>query len=61
MSEIHWHETFEAALADNEWLINNKFSAADVMCGSSACFMKQFGMLPKSEILEAYAARCMAR
>lgn len=54
-------ETFEKGLGDKEWLVGNTFSAADVMCGSSACFMKQFGMMPASKTLEAYAARCMAR
>ncbi len=53
-------ETFEKGLEGKDWLLGD-FSAADVMCGSSACFMKQFGMLPASKTLEAYAERCMAR
>lgn len=53
--------TFEKGVGDGPWILGDKFSAADVMCGSSACFMKQFGMLPTSKPLEAYAERCMAR
>lgn len=54
-------ETFEKGLGKNEWILGDKFSAADVMMGSSAAFMKQFGMLPKNQTLEAYAERCVAR
>ena len=38
-----------------------EFSAADVMLGSSAGFLRMFGMLPESRVLEAYGDRCMAR
>lgn len=54
-------ETFEGGLEGREWLLGDQFSAADVMCGSSALFMKQFGMLPESRLLEDYAERCSAR
>lgn len=54
-------ETFEGGLEGREWLLGDQFSAADVMCGSSAMFMKQFGMLPESRLLEDYAERCSAR
>lgn len=54
-------ETFEKGLGKNEWMLGDKFSAADVMMGSSAAFMKQFGMLPNNKTLEAYADRCTAR
>ena len=53
--------TFEARLAGRDWVIGDAFSAADVMLGSSAIFMRMFGMLPESDVLEAYADRCMAR
>jgi len=53
--------TFENSLGDNDWILGDQFSAADVMVGSSACFMKQFDMLPDRKVLEDYAARCMAR
>jgi glutathione S-transferase len=54
-------ETFEKGLGKNEWMLGDKFSAADVMMGSSAAFMKQFGILPNNKTLEAYAERCTAR
>jgi glutathione S-transferase len=53
--------TWERRLADREWVVGGAFSAADVMLGSSAIFLRMFGMLPGSETLEAYADRCMAR
>ena len=42
-------------------LLGDKFSAADVMVGSSVLFMQQFGVMPDSERLKAYAERCAAR
>lgn len=54
-------ETLEAGLAPGPWILGERFSAADVMIGSSAYFMKQFGVLPASEILNAYIERCLAR
>lgn len=52
---------FEKGVSDGPWILGETFSAADIMCGSSACFMKQFDMLPESKALNAYAERCMAR
>jgi glutathione S-transferase len=54
-------ETLEAGLADSDWLLGDRFSAADVMVGSSVLFLQQFGMLPESTILSAYAKRCSSR
>ncbi len=54
-------ETFEKGLKPGPWILGEKFSAADVMLGSSAVFMRQFGMLPKNPSIEAYADRCLAR
>jgi glutathione S-transferase len=54
-------KTFEGGLREGPWLLGEKFSAADVMCGSSAAFMKQIGILPESQALTDYAARCEAR
>ena len=31
------------------------------MLGSSAVFLRMFGMLPESPVLEAYADRCLER
>lgn len=53
--------TFETAVKSGPWILGDTFSAADVMVGSSACFMQQFGMLDDSDVLKAYADRCMKR
>ena len=54
-------ETWESGLSDKEWILGSDFSAADVMLGSSAAFMRMFEMLPDSPTLSAYADRCLAR
>ena len=54
-------ETLEQAVANREWILGDTFSAADVMVGSSAVFMRMFNMLPDSDILAGYADRCLAR
>lgn len=54
-------ETLEQALRDNTWLLGEQFTAADVMVGSSVAFLRMFGMLPESAVLNAYADRCLAR
>lgn len=51
----------EKGVADSEWLLGDTFSAADVMVGSSANFMKMFGALPENKPIEAYIERCLAR
>jgi len=53
--------TMESALEGKTWLLGEQFSAADVMVGSSVAFLRMFEMLPDSEILNAYADRCLAR
>ena len=54
-------ETWEAALQGRDWIVGDRFTAADVMLGSSAVFMRMFDMLPESNNLNAYADRCLAR
>ena len=54
-------ETFDRALDDHPWILGKQFSAADVMLGSSAVFMRMFEMLPGSKNLGAYADRCLER
>jgi glutathione S-transferase len=54
-------ETFDRALDNKEWILGDWFTAADVMLGSSAVFMRMFEMLPDSSNLGAYADRCEAR
>lgn len=52
---------FEEGLGDRPWILGDTFSAADVMLGSSAIFMRMFSMMPESPTLNAYADRCSER
>ena len=54
-------ETFEKGLQDGPWLLGDRFSAADILVGSSAVFLRMFNLLPESPVIEAYADRCLAR
>ena len=54
-------ETFDNALEQKDWILGDQFTAADVMLGSSAIFMRMFDMLPKTRNLGAYADRCLER
>ena len=54
-------ETWDQALHDRDWILGDRFTAADVMLGSSAIFLRLFKMLPESDNLDAYADRCLAR
>jgi glutathione S-transferase len=54
-------EVLEQGLEGGQWLLGDRFSAADVMVGSSVYFMKLFGIFPESPVLAAYADRCLAR
>jgi glutathione S-transferase len=53
--------TFDEALDGNEWIVGDHFTAADVMLGSSAVFLRMFEMLPDNKNIGGYADRCMAR
>lgn len=53
--------TFDAALEDKEWILGDRFTAADVMLGSSAVFLRMFDMLPETRNIGGYADRCLAR
>jgi glutathione S-transferase len=48
-------------LSRGPWILGERFSAADVMLGSSAHFMREFKMLMDDPVLFAYADRCEAR
>ncbi len=54
-------ETLQQGLAGKTWILGEHFTAADVMLGSSTVFLRMFDMLPDSELLNAYADRCLAR
>lgn len=53
--------TLATGLGDGPWILGDQFTAADVMLGSSVHFMRQFGLLDESPVLESYGERCMAR
>lgn len=52
---------FDEGLAGKSWILGDQFTAADVMLGSSAVFMRMFEMLPDSKNIDAYADRCQTR
>lgn len=54
-------ETWEQGLDGHDWIVGGEFTAADVMLGSSAVFLRMFDMLPASDVLGAYADRCLER
>ena len=54
-------ETWDDALEEREWVLGEQFTAADVMLGSSAIFLRHFDMLPETRNLSTYADRCLAR
>jgi glutathione S-transferase len=54
-------QVFDDAMQNRQWILGDHFSAADVMLGSSAIFMRMFDMLPATRNLGAYADRCSAR
>jgi glutathione S-transferase len=53
--------TLEAGLDPGPWLLGDVFTAADVMVGSTAAFMRMFDILPASDPVNAYVDRCLAR
>ena len=48
-------------VARGQWILGERFSAADVLLGTSCNFMRQFKILDNEPTLFAYADRCMAR
>ncbi len=54
-------KTLERGLTEGPWILGERFSAADTLLGSSVAFCKAFGILPESEVLEAYLERCLER
>lgn len=54
-------DALERGLSPGPWLLGEKFSAADVLVGSSVNFMRLFGLLPDNRALSDYADRCIAR
>lgn len=54
-------EVLETGLATGPWLLGERFSAADVLVGSSIYFMQKFGILPQNYVFEEYIGRCLER
>ncbi len=54
-------KTLEAGLRAGPWILGDQFSAADVMIGSSANFLKMFGILPEASPINDYIDRCLER
>ena len=50
-------DTLDAALARQDYLVANRFSAADVYVGSQIAFGLMFGTMEKRPAFEAYVAR----
>ena len=54
-------ETLESGIGSGPWIMGERFTAADVLLGSSTHFVETFGVLPEASPLKAYAERCRAR
>ena len=56
-------DMLEAGVSDKTWILGDTFSAADVMVGSGANFVRMFGLLPDNErpAIHAYIDRCVER
>jgi glutathione S-transferase len=53
--------TLENAVSRGEYLLGDRFSAADVYVGSHIGFGLQFGTIEKRPAFESYVARLFAR
>ena len=54
-------DTLSIGLDGKAWLLGETFTAADVMVGSSAAFLRLFNMLPDAPVISDYVDRCVAR
>ncbi len=66
--ESYGHGSFESmisvleqGLSGKTWIMGERFTAADVLLGSSVHVLDKFGLLPNKEVLEGYVARCRTR
>jgi len=53
--------TLRNGLERGPWILGDRFSAADVLLGSSCHFMRLFKMVEDEPVLFAYADRCTSR
>ena len=49
------------AVAGRSWLVEDRFTAADVLVGSILAWARALGILPQDDALAAYVERCTAR
>ena len=54
-------EVLTEGVGEGPWVLGDRFTAADVMLGSSTIFMRTFGVLPEGSPLNGYADRCEQR
>ena len=54
-------QTFREGLQQGPWILGERFSAADVLLGMSACYLRDFKMIESDPVLFAYADRCSSR
>jgi len=54
-------QTLKAALVPGQWILGERFSAADVLLGVSSYYLRRFGLLGPDPVLDEYAGRCQAR
>jgi glutathione S-transferase len=55
------HDVLAAAVSSGEWLLGDRFSAADVIVGAGARFGVMFGAIEKTGPIADYVARLTAR
>jgi glutathione S-transferase len=53
--------TLRSGLQAGPWILGGKFSAADVLLGMSAHFLRDFKLLHDDAVIFSYADRCAAR
>lgn len=54
-------ETLVQGLTPGPWILGERFTAPDVLLGSSVHFMEQFDTIPEPAVLRDYAQRCRDR
>jgi glutathione S-transferase len=53
--------TLQRELSNKDWILGERFSAADVLLGTSASWLIQFGLHSGDDAIAAYVTRCKAR
>jgi glutathione S-transferase len=53
--------TLRTGLTKGAWILGERFSAADVLLGTSASFLIQFGLVKDDSVFSDYVGRCQAR